>query len=135
MKRTFLIISFISLLAGCTSTSTREDMQKDPTSLKQTQTFSEDYQLIYERISKRSEVCSPAGTVSQLYPEKGFGQVDFLNTYSIPMEYLATVKIEKAGSGSKVSIASGNNWAKQKYIDDILRWASGDTKCTKGWII
>ncbi len=71
----------------------------------------------------------------QLYPEKGYGQVDLINTYAIPTNYVSSVKIEKAGSGSKVTINSGNNWAKQKYIDDLLRWASGDTKCTKGWII
>lgn len=44
-------------------------------------------------------------------------------------------KIEKAVTGSKVTVYTGNNMAKQGSVNDMFRWASGDTKCTKGWII
>ncbi len=48
--------------------------------------------------------------------------------------YIAFARIEKAGSGTTITVKSGNNWAKQKYIDDIWRWAPGP-ECTPGWIL
>jgi hypothetical protein len=39
--------------------------------------------------------------------------------------YIAFARIERAGLGTTITVKSGNNWAKQKYIDDIWRWAPG----------
>lgn len=81
----------------------------------------------------RAPQTTPHRGASDLYAEQGIGVA--FNTFDLGGAYVYWVKIEEEGAGSKVTVYTGNNLAKQKYVDDMFRWASGDTKCTKGWII
>jgi hypothetical protein len=62
------------------------------------------------------------GATGQLREDQGYCQVDLLNIYE--GNYIVSARIEKAGAGTKISVESGNNWAKQKYIDNIF-WPRG----------
>ncbi|WP_168880186.1 hypothetical protein [Rhizobium sp. P28RR-XV] len=152
MKRIFKSLVVFSILSGCTYTAsgpaklagvvtlaprTATDsselakFKSDPKTLKATRSFPESFDVMYKRVADQADRCLRGA--SDLYADQGVGVA--FNTYDLSGDYVYWVKIEKEGAGSKVTVYTGNNLAKQKYVDDMFRWASGDTKCTKGWII
>lgn len=150
MKRIFKSLVALSILSGCTSTTATapakltgpapsasadsSDLAKfksDPKTLTATRSFPESFDVMYKRVAGQADRCFNGA--SDLYADQGVGVA--FNTSDLNHDYIYWVKIEKAGTGSKVTVYTGNNWAKQKYVDSMYRWASGDTKCTKGWII
>ena len=130
MKRLLPFVPLFVLLAGCSTGSSLESMQNDPATLKAVHSFPESYEVVYARIARQGHLCHVAS--GTLYPERSYGQVDLINTFGIAPKYTFSARIEKAGTGSKVTIYSGNNWVKQAYIDNIIGWASGSTKCSAG---
>lgn len=150
LKCIFMSLVALSILSSCNSTTTTgpaklagpaprasadssdlAQFKSDPKTLIATRSFPESFDVMYKRVANQADRCFN-GT-SDLYADQGIGAA--FNTYDLSGAYVYWVKIEKAGTGSKVTVYTGNNMAKQGYVDDMFRWASGDTKCTKGWII
>lgn len=150
LKRIFKSLVALSILSGCTSTtatapakfagpassasadsSALAQFKSDPKTLEATRSFPESFDVMYKRVAGQADRCFNGA--SDLYADQDIGVA--FNTYDLSGAYVYWVKIEKAGTGSKVTVYTGNNMAKQGYVDDMFRWASGDTKFTKGWII
>ncbi len=150
LKRIFRSLVALSILSGCNSTATTgpaklprpasstsadiselAQFKSDPKTLTATRSFPESFDVMYQRVANQADRCFNGA--SDLYADQGIGIA--FNNYDLGGAYVYWVKIEKAGTGSKVTVYTGNNMAKQKYVDDMFRWASGDTKCTKGWIL
>lgn len=122
------------VLAGCSTSS--GDLDASKSAVRSEKRYSENYQAVYRRLADTARRCqSTAGTAAftvdaQLYNELGFGEVTMsLVSALYPRNYYWKAKVEKAGSGSKVSIVSGNTLAQGRTLDQIGRWADGDTNC------
>jgi hypothetical protein len=101
-------------------------------------TYSENYQEIYRRVASTAKRCQ-SGNVNayasydvdaELYSELGYGEVSMSLVNVGTRNYFWTAKIEKAGTGSKLTVNSGNTLASGSNQKSVVRWASGDENCT-----
>ncbi|AII27770.1 hypothetical protein B9J07_12900 [Sinorhizobium sp. LM21] len=122
------------LLAGCSTSS--GDLEANKSAARSVTSYNENYQAVYRRLADTARRCqSTAGTAAftvdaQLYNELGFGEITLsLVSALYPRNYYWKAKVEKAGSGSKVSIVSGNTLAQDRTLRQIEGWAAGDTSC------
>lgn len=123
----------VGMLAGCSSTPAELDASSAPT----VQSFSENYQEIYRRVSSTAKRCE-SGNVSamaslavdaELYSELGYGEISrSLINYGV-RNYYWTARIEKAGAGSKMTVRAGNTVNNPSMISNVVRWAGGDQAC------
>lgn len=119
-------------LSGCSSSP--EDLAAKTTPI--VQTYAENYQEIYRRVSTTAKRCwaepisAQAAMVvdAELYSDLGYGEVAVSMVNWGARNYYVTTKIEKAQQGSRLTMRSGN------ALDDtranfVLRWAAGDQNC------
>lgn len=133
MKPIFTVIPASLLLAACSSTPQDLEAKSTPT----VQTYTENYQEIFRRVSttaKRCEAGNMNATASmavdaQLYSELGYGEISRSLINYGARNYYWTAKIEKAGTGSKMTVTAGNTVNNQSMINNVIRWASGDQNC------
>lgn len=66
---------------------------------------------------------------AQLYPDLGYGEISRSLIDMGARNYYWTVKIEKVGTGAKMTVRAGNTINNQVMIDNAVRWADGDQNC------
>ncbi|MBR1362910.1 hypothetical protein [Bradyrhizobium ottawaense] len=120
-------------LGACSSTPADLEAKTAPV----VQTYSENYQEIYRRVSTTAKRCF-AGNVgayasfavdSELYSELGYGETTLSLINLGTRNYYLSVRIEKQPAGSKLTVRSGNTLASERYKTLILGWAGGDQNC------
>lgn len=132
-KLTIPVIACAIALTGCTSSP--EALEKSESAVRSSKTYAENYQEVFRRLSNTAKRCqstsgSAAFTVdAQLYSELGFGEVTMSMVSLYPRSYYWKAKVEKAGSGSRVSVVSGGGLGKGRMLNDVIRYADGDDKC------
>jgi hypothetical protein len=118
-------------LAGCASKP--PDEADKPT----VQTYAEDYQDIFQRVSNSAKRClsSKAGlyksgaVAADLYSEIGYGQLTLTVNGRGGGNYYVSVRIEKQPTGSKLTMISDDMAASQRYRELVSGWANGDQNC------
>lgn len=132
--RRLLAAAILLALTGCSSTP--EALEGSSSAAHNSKKYSENYQAVFRRLSNTAKRChttvgAAAFTVdAELYGDLGYGEVTMsLVSTLYPRNYYWKAKIEREGSGSKLTVTSGNTLAKGRYISDVIRWADGDTKC------
>jgi hypothetical protein len=121
------------ILSGCSSTPQDLDANNAPTIVN----FSENYQEIYRRVSSTAKRCI-AGNVSayasmavdtELYSELGYGEVQVSLINMGMRNYYVTARIDRVGTGSKLTLRSGNTLAASRQLNTFLEWANGKDTC------
>lgn len=101
------------------------------------QTYSENYQEIYRRVSTTAKRCF-AGNVgayasfavdSELYSELGYGELTLSLINMGTRNYYMSARVDKQPTGSKLTVRSGNTLASERYKTLMLAWAGGDQNC------
>jgi hypothetical protein len=129
------IVLFAALMSGFGCSTTPADLEAITTPT--TQTYSENYQEIYRRVSGTAKRCL-AGNMSayasmavdsELYSELGYGEVQ-LSLINIGVRnYYVAARIEKTPTGSKMTVRSGNTIDNSVHLNRFLAWASGSQDC------
>jgi hypothetical protein len=127
------IVAICAALGGCSTTPADLEAKTTPT----VQTYPDNYQEIYRRVSTNAKRCYARNTSSyssmavdaDLYPDLGYGDVTLSLVNTITRNYYLSVHIEKQPTGSKLTVRSGNTLAAGSYIDRIEAWAHGDDTC------
>lgn len=135
MLKNILLCAALLTLVSCSSTP--EDLEKSDGAARAEKTYAENYQEVYRRLSDTAKRCqSTAGTAAftvdaQLYNELGYGEISMSMVSALyPRNYYWKAKVAKTGSGSKVSVVSGNTLAQSSMANLVIRWAEGGTSCT-----
>ncbi|MEZ2220734.1 hypothetical protein [Rhizobium sp. RCC_161_2] len=134
MKR-ILTAALLSALVGCSNNP--DTLAQNKYSANTEKSFPENYQALYRKIHDPASRClvgSPGVATqlildAQLYPDLGFGEISYSMSSIYGRHFFWKAKIEKAGSGSKISVVSGNSLSRDKDIRSVLRWADGDMNC------
>lgn len=124
----------VALLAACSSTP--EALEKDTKAASSSKSYSQNYQEIYRRVYGVASRCMVASNSStqfavdaQLYTELGFGEITQSLVTPYGRNYYLKVKIEKAGSGSRMTVQSGNTLMQGATLRKVFAWADGGTSC------
>lgn len=133
MKAFLAVIPASILLAACSSTPSDLESKAAPV----VQTYTENYQEIFRRVSTTAKRCYSANmgayasttADTQLYPDLGYGEISVSLINMGTRNYYMTAKIEKNGTGAKMTVQSGNTLAAPRYIEYALKWAGGATDC------
>jgi hypothetical protein len=121
------------LVSACSSTPADLEQKAEPV----TRSFAESYQEIYRRVSGPARRCF-AGNVgayasfavdSDLYSDLGHGEITLSLINWGTRNYYMSTKIERADSGSTLTVRAGNTLAAGNAIENVLRWAGGDSAC------
>ena len=127
------VVALVAALGGCSTTPADLEAKAVPT----IQTYSENYQEIYRRVSTTAKRCF-AGNVgayasfavdSELYSELGYGELTLSLISMGTRNYYLSVRVEKQPAGSKLTARSGNTLANERYKSLVLGWAGGDQNC------
>jgi hypothetical protein len=125
----WLFAAFATItLAGCSSTPADLEAKSTATS----QTYTEDYQEIYRRVSITAKRCfaqkvglyASFAVDSVLSSELGYGQLTLSHINSGRQNYYISVRIEKQAAGSKLTMISDDTSASGRYKDLVLEWAA-----------
>ena len=135
IARPVAVVVSLFFLASCVTST--EKLEKSSSTLTAERTYSENYQEIYRRVSGEAKRCMAVNMLlyssmevdAELYTELGFGEVTWSLINIGVRNYFMKVKIEKMGTGSKLTIASGNTLNKQGVINRVLLWAGGGKDC------
>ena len=125
--------ALLLMASGCSTTPKDLEAKAAPVS----QTFPENYQEIYRRTSSAAKRCMAANmgayasmaVDSELYPDLGYGEVTVSLIDMGIRNYYLSARIEKANSGARLIIHSGNTLGSEAATGNLLRWASGDEGC------
>lgn len=120
-------------VAACSSTPADLEAKAPPI----VQTYSENYQEIYRRVSTTAKRCFAANVGayasfavdSELYSELGYGELTLSLINLGTRNYYLSVRVDKQPKGSKLTVRSGNTLASERYKTLILGWAGGDQNC------
>lgn len=124
-------VALLVLLAGCSTTPESLEAKSDAVS----QNYSDSYKEIYRRLAGTAKRCVTGHSnvlsmevEADLHEELGFGQVRFvaIGAYS---NYFLSAKVEKMGSGSRVSVKANNPIISDRLNKMVFRWAGGDQEC------
>ena len=66
---------------------------------------------------------------AQLYSDLGFGEMTQSMQSIYGRNYYLKIKIEKAGSGSKMTVSAGNTLVNNSTVANVFAWADGKTSC------
>jgi hypothetical protein len=118
-------VALLVLLAGCATTPEALEAKSDAV----VENYANNYEEIYQRVAATARRCfagpsTPAATMAveaDLHKERGFGEVRLVVRGILHSNYAASVKIERVGSGSRVSLRSYY----PGYSKMIFRWAGG----------
>jgi hypothetical protein len=132
---------FFVLLGGCSISREGLDTHDDAES----QQFSDNYEEIFRRLSVMGEKCYPRGqdrgnagnrlsgaieSEGELHKDRG--SADFrlaVSSLSVRTNYFLSARIEKAGSGSRVTTKVNNPLLASGLSKILFRWAGGDQSC------
>jgi hypothetical protein len=130
-----ILIGALAALAGCSTSS--QALEDSKSAARTEKNFSENYQEVFRRLTDTAKRCqSTAGAAAftvdaQLYNELGYGEISMSMVSALyPRNYYWKAKVAKTGSGSKVSVVSGNTLAQSSMANLVIRWAEGGTNCT-----
>ncbi|WP_315734901.1 MULTISPECIES: hypothetical protein [unclassified Bradyrhizobium] len=130
----------MALLGGC-ATSPEGLNSRD---VADSRSFSESYEEIYRRLIETGKRCNPPVPVfspgnpaqgqieaeGELHRDRGFAEFRLVaGSYGIRMNYFVAARIEKSGSGSRVTIKVSNPMGAGPLSSRIYRWAGGDSSC------
>jgi hypothetical protein len=129
MRAWFGVVAAIAL-AGCSTTPV-------PAEKPTVQTYAENYQEIYQRVSTTAKRCfaSKAGVYAsgtadaKLFTELGYAEVTLAVGGRGTDNYFLSIRIENQPTGSKITMISDNTQASQRYRELVLTWATGDQNC------
>jgi hypothetical protein len=127
------------LLTGCSLSQQGLDSHDDAES----QLFPESYEAIYQRLSMMGEKCCPRGqgnagnrlaasieSEGELHRDRGSAEFRLVtSSLSVRTNYFLSARIEKAGSGSRVTTKVSNPVTAAGLSKLIFRWAGGDQSC------
>lgn len=66
---------------------------------------------------------------AELYSELGYGEISrSLINYGV-RNYYWTARIERAGTGSRMTVRAGNTVNNPSMVNNVIRWATGDQAC------
>ncbi|WP_441255754.1 hypothetical protein [Tardiphaga sp. 285_C5_N1_2] len=131
--RRVLLSLLMLVLAGCSTTPADLDAKVAPT----VQTYSENYQEIYRRVSSTAKRCL-AGNVSayasmavdaELYPDLGYAELSVSMINWGVRNYYVTARIEKMATGSRMTVRAGNSIGQNQWLYSVIKWAGGDQDC------
>jgi len=125
----------LSALVGCSSTP--EALEKSTSAVRQEKTYDDNYQEVYRRLVHTARLCSGGSSGkytsfeldTDLYSELGYGEVSLSLQNFGSRNYYWKAKIERAGSGSRLSVVSGNTLAQGAALKSVMRWADGGVGC------
>lgn len=128
-----LLLGLTVIVAACSPNPT--DLRASTP--EQVTTYSENYQEIYRRVASEARLCyrgsvgayASAEVDANLYSDLGYGEVQNSVINYGTHNYYWTAKIEKNGSGSKMTINAGNTLSASATTATLQRWASGGTGC------
>ena len=128
-------VALMLALASCSTTP--EALENSPKASRIEKTYSENYQALYRKIHDPASRClvgSPGIATqlildAQLYPDLGFGEMTYSMSSIYGKDYFWKAKVEKAGTGSKLSVVSGNMLGQERSLRKVVGWAEGDTSC------
>lgn len=105
-------------------------------------TFSENYEEIFRRLMETGRQCYPPGQdrinpthgqieyEGEIHRDRGFAEFRLVaGSYGIKMNYFVAARIEKSGSGSRVTIKVSNPLGAGPLSSRIYRWAGRDSSC------
>ena len=126
----------LAILMGCGS---KGDLSLSPTT--RTESFQENYQVLHRRILNQMEKCFHTGGVmimspvrmeisSQIYSELGESELAYFQS-NLSNIYYHVVKIKRTGSGSTMTVSTGNKLEvhNRRELELYFRWARGSTAC------
>jgi hypothetical protein len=124
----------IALALGACST-TPADLETKSTPV--VQTYSENYQEIYRRVSTTAKRCLAANVGayasfavdSELYSDLGYGELTLSLINMGTRNYYMSARIDKQPVGSRMTVRSGNTLAAERYTSLVQGWANGDQNC------
>jgi hypothetical protein len=125
--RSLGVVALVAALGGCSTTPADLEAKAVPI----IQTYSENYQEIYRRVSTTAKRCF-AGNVgayasfavdSELYSELGYGELTLSLINMGTRNYYLSIRVEKQPAGSKLTVRSGNTLASERYKSLVLGWA------------
>ena len=125
-------VALLVLLAGCAATPESLEFKSDDVS----QNYADNYEEVYRRLTSTARRCVTGGiiaarnvVVSNLHNELGFAVVRFVVIGIFSDNYYLSAKIEKMGSGSRVSVKTKNPIISVRLNKMVFRWAGGDQQC------
>ncbi|MET3925548.1 hypothetical protein [Devosia sp. 2618] len=125
----------VLVLAACSATAGK--LEQSSSTKVETRGYSENYQEIYRRVFTAANACA-GGSLNayasmsvdgQLYSELGFGEVTLSMSNLGMKNFYWKAKVEQAGKGSSMTVHSGNTINNSMWLNNVIRWASGDAKC------
>jgi hypothetical protein len=131
-----IAIAAITLLIGCSAT--QKSLESEPDA--ESQNFPEAYDVIYQRLAAMGEQCYPRGrdrlpigaaeSEGEIHKENGFAEFRLvMSSLDFKTNYFLAAKIEKMGSGSRVTTKVNNPMIGSRLSKIIFRWAAGDKNC------
>jgi len=140
LAATIVIVSS-ALLAGCALST--QSLESEPNA--ESQNFPDNYEVVYQRLSTTGERCYPRGhdggnagnrlagsieSQGEIHRESGFADFRLVtSSLGVKTNYFLLARIEKAGSGSRVTTKVSNPITGSGLSKIIFRWASGDPTC------
>jgi hypothetical protein len=131
-----LAATFALLLsvAGCSTTPADLEAKVSPI----VQAYPDNYQEVYRRASSTAKRCiarnvgsyASMAVDSDLYSDLGYGEITVSLINWGVRNYYFSARIERVGTGSRMTIRSGNTLAAETNTNAMLRWASGDQSCS-----
>ncbi|MBB6304482.1 hypothetical protein [Rhizobium leucaenae] len=137
MKIKYIVAAagLVAGLVGCSTTP--EQLETSKSTATQSRDFPDNYQALYRKVygpASRCLVASVGGSTqmlldAQLYPDLGFGEMSYSMQSIYGRNYYMKLKIEKAGTGSKMTVSAGNTLVNNSRIAMVFGWADGNTGC------
>jgi hypothetical protein len=121
------------VLSGCSTTPADLETKSIPV----VQTYSENYQEIYRRVSTTAKRCLAANVGayasfavdSELYSDLGYGEMTLSLINMGTRNYYLSARVDKQPAGSRMTVRSGNTLAAERYASLVMSWAGGDQSC------
>ena len=119
-------------IAACSTTP--QDLQSKSAPL--VVSFPENYQEIYRRIVGEARRClgrniereTTYEVDTDLYSDLGYGEVSW-SLNSLARNYYMTAKVERDGTGSRLTVHAGNQAISDSVRQQVVDWARGGTGC------
>jgi hypothetical protein len=126
------VVGLLVLLGGCSTTPEALEAKSEAVS----QNYAENYEEVYRRLTNTARRCLATQSINavrlevetDLHKERDFANIRFVAA-GLYSNYFTSTKVEKIGSGSRVSVRSGSPITSDKFYKMIFRWAGGDQEC------
>lgn len=134
------VVILIGMAFGVSCSTTPDNLEQKASTRTATYAYAENYQEIYRRIVMTAKRCVEGGSATilstaeskvdgELYSELGYGEIVYYFKSAFVTNYFWKAKIERNGTGARVTVASGNTVNNGMWLDRVKRWADGDGAC------